>query len=611
MPDLFISYAREDRDTAQALAEALQARGLDVWWDRELTGGGDFADEIGAQLQAAAVVVVLWSPASVRSEFVRDESARARELKKLLPVRIAEVALPLGFGTLHTLDLLAWNGDGDDEACGEVIEQVRQRVVRARERAGATVPLPLLAPQAEETMARRRLRRRLIGGGGLAALAVAGGAGWLGWADWRQRRRQSEARLLGAEHFRQGIGDQFAQPPQLERAAFEYRQALQLDPDLAPAHYYLAHLYAQMMLRGNPPPSGDVLQALRADARRQFELALAGSERLDGSQRVIAKAQFALLDQVDEAAPLTRPTEEAAGATDVVAGAVPVVSGSPEPSPAAAAAAPPPPSPPPSSPPPSSPPPPSPPPPARPVATGAEPPPRATQPRVAAPVAAQQAALRRGEALFNADRDGRLATATTLTLDPALAADTLPAAIRSATAALRDAPTQEGTQQGLASTLALLERAGPSTLRENQAGLRALLAAAEAAGNAAGTAAPRLRSTLARSLRGRPVAYIQIADEQQRGVALALGERLRAAGYVTPGIENTGPGRAPARPAVRSQGASDPDLARWCQQVLSAVAGAPAELNVLRNARAATDTYEFWFDKALCAPGGRAVPGCA
>ncbi|HSI56802.1 MAG TPA: TIR domain-containing protein, partial [Ideonella sp.] len=316
MPDLFISYAREDRETAQALAEVLQQAGVAVWWDCALTGGGDFAGEIEQNLIAALVVIVLWSPASVRSEFVRDESSRARDLKKLLPVRIAPVELPLGFGTLHTLDLLEWDGDADHEACATLIEQVQQRLVRAREPGGAAadgaVPRPLPATGAEDTLGHRRRRRRLLGGLGIAAAAGVAGAGWLGWSDWQARRREAEAQRRSEAHFRQGIGDQFAQPPQLERAAFEYNQAVLLDPGMAAAHYYLAHLYAQMMLRGNPPPSGEVLEALRSDARMQFELALAHSDRLDGSQRVIAKAQFALLDQRDEAAPLTRPATSAA-----------------------------------------------------------------------------------------------------------------------------------------------------------------------------------------------------------------------------------------------------------------------------------------------------------
>ena len=56
---IFISYAREDRDTAQALAAALAADGHAVWWDRELGGGDDFSLEIERQLNAARLALSL------------------------------------------------------------------------------------------------------------------------------------------------------------------------------------------------------------------------------------------------------------------------------------------------------------------------------------------------------------------------------------------------------------------------------------------------------------------------------------------------------------------------------------------------------------------------
>ena len=33
MADIFISYASEDRNKAEELAETLRARGWSVWWD--------------------------------------------------------------------------------------------------------------------------------------------------------------------------------------------------------------------------------------------------------------------------------------------------------------------------------------------------------------------------------------------------------------------------------------------------------------------------------------------------------------------------------------------------------------------------------------------------
>lgn len=606
MPDLFISYAREDRDTALALAQALQAEGIDVWWDRELTGGGDFAAEIERHLRASPVAIVLWSAASVLSDFVRDESSRARDMGKLLPVRIAEVELPLGFGTLHTLDLLAWDGDADDEACQALVTQVRQRLAAAGPRDGRASDTARPATRAllasETTLGQRRRRRRLVLALGLVGAGGVAGLGAFGW----QRFNQREA----IAHLGRALEDHFATPPRLERAQSEYANALALDDALAPAHYFLAHLYAQLMLRGSPPPAGEVLEALRADARQHFQRALDHAERLDGAQRVVARSQLAQLSLTDTAPAITRPVP----AGDAGPSTPPVPIDAPEPvrPPATVGGTPP----------------------AQgsgagtpldsagqPIAPG-EPAPsgsppdtdrlRARLPRVPAPPALAEAARSRSEALFGADREARLAASTALTLDPTAAAEALPSAVALARRALATAPQAEATAQGITSTLALLERASPASLRAVQPALRALLGelATSPLAGPQRDAAARLSAALQRSFTRRPVAYLQIARESQRPLAEHLAKRLADAGYVTPGIELTGEARAPARPSLRTQGASDPDLARWCQRALEEAAGAPAEATVLRRAQPATDTYELWFDKALCAPGGRNPPGC-
>ena len=570
MPDLFISYAREDRETALALARVLQSRGVDVWWDRELTGGGDFAAEIERNLKAAPVAVVLWSAASVRSDFVRDECSRARDMGKLLPVRISEVELPLGFGTLHTLDLLDWDGDADDDACQALVTQIRQRLAAAGPRDGRADEAARLANLEqlanEDTLSHRRVRRRLLLAAGVAGAAAVGALGWTGWQ--RFNRREALAHLAA------GLEDHFATPPRLESAQSQYTSALELDDDLAPAHYYLGHLYAQLMLRGSPPPSGEVLEALRSDAQLHFELALEADERLDNLQRVVARSQLALLTLPDAAPPLTRP----AGVAVASSGETPGPSAPPAPASAAAST-----------------------------------PAPARAPRVSAAPAVAQAARSRGEALFSADRDTRLAAGTSLTLDPSGAAEALPSAIAQARRALRSAPDAPTTAQGVASTLALLERASPATLRGQEESLRAFLG--ELSDSPLGAihreSAARLGAALQRSIARRPVAYLQIARESQRPLAEALARRLATAGYATPGIELTGEARAPARPSLRVQGGSDPELARWCQKALEETAGAPVELVALRRATPGTDTYELWFDKSLCAPGGRNPGGCA
>lgn len=110
MADVFVSYASEDRDRVRPIAEALQQRGLTVWWDRALAAGDDYAAVIERELAAAKAVVVVWSATSAQSPWVRDEAGRARDAGRLVPAMIDAVDLPLGFGQLHTEDLTAWNG---------------------------------------------------------------------------------------------------------------------------------------------------------------------------------------------------------------------------------------------------------------------------------------------------------------------------------------------------------------------------------------------------------------------------------------------------------------------------------------------------------------------
>jgi len=114
MPDVFISYAREDRDRARLLAEALQAQGWSVWWDRKIVAGQAFDDTIEQQLQTAKSVVVLWSRHSIGSEWVRNEAGLAAERDVLVPALIDEVKQPLEFRRRQAADLTRWTGNPAD-----------------------------------------------------------------------------------------------------------------------------------------------------------------------------------------------------------------------------------------------------------------------------------------------------------------------------------------------------------------------------------------------------------------------------------------------------------------------------------------------------------------
>ena len=123
MADVFISYARTDRDAAAALAAWLEAHGYSVWWDSALSGGENFSRRIEQELAAAAAVVVLWSQAAAGSDWVRDEAATAKAAGKLVPASIDGAPPPLGFQGLHTIPLPDWRtGDAGFAALLRAIE---------------------------------------------------------------------------------------------------------------------------------------------------------------------------------------------------------------------------------------------------------------------------------------------------------------------------------------------------------------------------------------------------------------------------------------------------------------------------------------------------------
>src|SRR5689334_25147831 len=88
MGTIFLSYARDDQACAATLARVLEDAGHEVWWDRRIDSGEEFAIEIETALDRADVVLVAWSAHAAKSAWVRDEAATGRDDGRLLPVTI-------------------------------------------------------------------------------------------------------------------------------------------------------------------------------------------------------------------------------------------------------------------------------------------------------------------------------------------------------------------------------------------------------------------------------------------------------------------------------------------------------------------------------------------
>jgi TolB-like protein len=124
MAGIFLSYSREDRRCAEQIARILGKAGHEVWWDRHIDTGREFASEIESQLAKADVVLVAWSASAAKSPWVRDEAAIGRDRGRLLPVLVDGGEPPIGFRQFQALDLSGWKGRANDRRTRALVDAV-------------------------------------------------------------------------------------------------------------------------------------------------------------------------------------------------------------------------------------------------------------------------------------------------------------------------------------------------------------------------------------------------------------------------------------------------------------------------------------------------------
>lgn len=127
---VFVSYKREDEERVGRLVHALEREGLTVWWDRGLPGGENWRVRIQAALADASCVIVVWTHYSIgpSGDFVRDEAADAKRRGALIPVRLDDVAPPLGFGEVQAIDLTRWKGRQRDPYFQDLVASVKAKL---------------------------------------------------------------------------------------------------------------------------------------------------------------------------------------------------------------------------------------------------------------------------------------------------------------------------------------------------------------------------------------------------------------------------------------------------------------------------------------------------
>lgn len=138
-PVVFLSYSHQDQDDAEAVTRQLQARGIQIWLDRQALRGGDNWEQLIPHVIKKQVdyLVVLQSPellARVESYCYREiDAALERQrgfapgIRFLIPALLAPGAGPgiPTLATLHSVDLTT--PQGIQELAGAILEDWNRR----------------------------------------------------------------------------------------------------------------------------------------------------------------------------------------------------------------------------------------------------------------------------------------------------------------------------------------------------------------------------------------------------------------------------------------------------------------------------------------------------
>jgi TIR domain-containing protein len=174
--DVFLSHSSRDIDHVRPLAARLKESDLHVWFDDRVRVGQEFDREIERALTSSRRVVAFWSPWYWKSDWCREESARALGLDlatddiRYIPVMLDRCRPPERYRRFKYLDYTARNGAESEAAFLELLatashgHSLRRRAggLRAGQLAGGPVRDRKLQPAARRREADELQARPLL-----------------------------------------------------------------------------------------------------------------------------------------------------------------------------------------------------------------------------------------------------------------------------------------------------------------------------------------------------------------------------------------------------------------------------------------------------------------
>src|SRR5215218_8718473 len=148
-PYFFMSYSREDVNLQKRIVAELRGRGINVWVDIEhlIPGSPAWEREIERSIRGAAGIIVLLSPDSNNSEWVRREISFAEQNeKRIFPVLIRgeeDDSIPLRLSSHQRVDLRRHFHQGLDELADALADHLGTTAVSKRKKSEPGKPINL------------------------------------------------------------------------------------------------------------------------------------------------------------------------------------------------------------------------------------------------------------------------------------------------------------------------------------------------------------------------------------------------------------------------------------------------------------------------------------